>query len=181
MPPRFDKLLILDLDETLIHSRERIKGKDYEFHVGPYGVLLRPGATEFADQCTHMFTVGIWTTATIAYATEIVKFVFPNPYALSFIYPREKCTLHFDTQERRQYYVKDLAHLHKAKFTPADIIVVDDTPDVVRRNPDNAVLVKPYHGDPNDDELPALLRFLEFLGPAEDVRTIDKSDWRNQM
>ncbi len=179
--PRFDKLLILDIDETLVHSQNAVKGRQYEFQIGPYGVLLRPGANEFADQCTQLFTVAIWTTATIAYATEIIKFVFPNPYALSFIYAREKCTLHFDTEERRQYYVKDLSNLHKTQFTPANIIVVDDTPDVVRRNPENAVLVKPFHGDPNDDELPVLLRYLEFLGPAEDIRTVDKHNWRNQM
>jgi RNA polymerase II subunit A small phosphatase-like protein len=61
-----------------------------------------------------------------------------------------------------------------------NIIVVDDTPEVVSRNYGNAAIVAPYDGNPLDDELPQLLRYLEYLGEVDDIRAIDKRRWRER-
>ena len=45
------KLLILDLDETLIFATERPLTREADFRVGPYHVYGRPGLADFLDQC----------------------------------------------------------------------------------------------------------------------------------
>lgn len=45
------KLLILDLDGTLIFATERPLTREADFRVGPYPVYGRPGLPDFLDQC----------------------------------------------------------------------------------------------------------------------------------
>ena len=45
------KLLILDLDETLVFAAERPLTREADFRVGPYHVYGRPGLAVFLDQC----------------------------------------------------------------------------------------------------------------------------------
>ena len=53
-------LLILDLDETLIHATaDRIRG-DFAFQVYHYYIYLRPGLAEFLAQCAAHFTLAVW-------------------------------------------------------------------------------------------------------------------------
>jgi hypothetical protein len=40
--------------------------------------------------------------------------------------------------------------------------------------------VRPFVGDPNDDELLHLEHYLRELGPVENVRTIEKRGWRSR-
>jgi len=45
------KLLILDLDETLIFATERPLTREADFRIGPYHVYRRPDLADFLDQC----------------------------------------------------------------------------------------------------------------------------------
>jgi len=45
------KLLLLDLDETLIHARETPLGRNEDFCVGEYFVYRRPPVDKFIDGC----------------------------------------------------------------------------------------------------------------------------------
>ena len=66
--PRFSKLLVLDLDETLIYATDDYAELDEpepgDFSVGPYLVRRRPGVEEFLARCLEWFEVGIWTAST---------------------------------------------------------------------------------------------------------------------
>jgi RNA polymerase II subunit A small phosphatase-like protein len=179
--PRFDKLLVLDLDETLIHSVLNRDGLEFDFPVGPYAVRQRPGVREFMRRCLDWFTVGIWTTATEDYAAAVLDFICPDPDRLAFIWCRDRCTTVFDHETREMYFVKDLKKLRRRGYDIEKIIVVDDSPEVVSRNTGNAVIVAPYDGSALDDELPQLLRYLEYLGGVDNVRAVDKRGWRDRM
>ena len=178
---RFDKLLVLDLDETLIHAALNRNAAPYDFIVGPYTVLRRPGVENFLSQCFDWFTVGIWTTATEPYAAEVLRNICPEPDRLAFVWCRERCTTAYNHEWQRGYFVKDIKKLRRKDRRIEDIIVVDDSPEVVSRNYGNAVIVTPYDGSPLDDELPQLLRYLEYLGNLDDVRSVDKRRWRDRM
>lgn len=56
--------------------------------------------------------------------------------------------------------------------------MVDDSPEKHTRNYGNLIRVKPFEGDPSDDELVHLEKYLEFLSKEADVRHIEKRGWR---
>jgi RNA polymerase II subunit A small phosphatase-like protein len=60
-------------------------------------------------------------------------------------------------------------------------LIVDDTPEKVLHNYGNAIYAKPYYGDANDRELAILATYLLALKDAENVRTIEKIHWRQQV
>ena len=53
-------LLILDIDETLIHASERPLDREPDFGVGPFSVYRRPGLAEFLEFCQSKFQVAVW-------------------------------------------------------------------------------------------------------------------------
>jgi len=49
----------------------------------------------------------------------------------------------------------------------------------VQRNFANAIIIKKYTGQEQDIDLITVLPFLEMLGQVEDIRRINKRNWRN--
>jgi TFIIF-interacting CTD phosphatase-like protein len=56
-------LLILDLDETLIHATAAKIREDFDFQVYDYYVYKRPGLAEFLTRCGTHFTLAVWSSA----------------------------------------------------------------------------------------------------------------------
>merc|ERR1712093_532780 len=83
--------------------------------------------------------------------------------------------LHRDfCKKRRSSYVKDLSKLGRK---PEKMIIVDHDPQAFRLQPENAILIRPFNGDPNDSELLDLLDFLKAAGTQtmqanEDLRQL---------
>ena len=75
--PRFDKLLVLDLDETLIHATAKPQsvGRAGEHAVGPYAVYRRPHLDEFLRTVLEWFDLGVWTSSSPLYATQVVQWL----------------------------------------------------------------------------------------------------------
>jgi TFIIF-interacting CTD phosphatase-like protein len=57
-----DKLLILDLDETLIHAAEKPLLQQANFSVYDYHVYKRPYLDTFLTTCLDCFDVAVWTS-----------------------------------------------------------------------------------------------------------------------
>jgi len=176
----FDKLLVLDLDETLIHSPERPLAIAPDFHVGRYPIHRRPGVESFLAFCLDEFAhVGVWTASTLSYALPVLSQLVDVP-RLAFVWGRERCTYRIDLETRDGEWLKDIRKLRKRGFAKRSIIVVDDTPAKLARSYGNLVTVRPFLGDPADDELAALTGYLRWLGTVENVRAIEKRGWRKR-
>ena len=80
------KLLILDLDETLIHATENPLARKPDFKTDFYCVYKRPFINNFLEFCRDNFTVGVWTTAGEHFAHDVVNNLFPTDYPLEFIW-----------------------------------------------------------------------------------------------
>jgi RNA polymerase II subunit A small phosphatase-like protein len=65
------KLLILDLDETLVWGTTTPLARVPDSSVGEYSLYRRPGLDEFLLFAFDAFRVGIWTSSSEAYATEV--------------------------------------------------------------------------------------------------------------
>jgi RNA polymerase II subunit A small phosphatase-like protein len=85
-------LLILDLDETLIHATaERIRD-DFDFQVYQYYVYKRPGLAAFLERCAAHFTLAVWSSASDEYVQAVVKQILPAHLTPAFVWGRSRCT-----------------------------------------------------------------------------------------
>lgn len=181
---RFDKLLVLDLDETLVHATaqpERV-GRAPEHLVGPYALYRRPHLDEFL---AHVFAdfeaVGIWTSSTPMYANQVVKWLGVRDQ-LRFLWASDRCTRAFDPETMTRTSIKPLQKLVRAWHVPKEkVLFVDDSPEKIQRSYGNYIRVQAFEGSLDDDELVWLARYLQRLGPVPNVRTIEKRGWRGNL
>ena len=177
------KLLILDIDETLIFASETPCSRPHDFIVGDkYFVYKRPFVEQFLAWSFQNFDVAVWTSATDDYAAEIVANVFPqSDLDLLFLWSRERCTPSLDSESRETLLEKKLTKLRRRGHKLESVIVVDDTPQMWRNSYGNLVRVKPYFGGLEDDELENSTLYLGILKNLENVRKVDKRNWRNRV
>ncbi len=180
--PRFNKILVLDMDETLIHSSfKKIDGREADIHFEMLHTYKRPGVEYFLEQVLDWFTVGIWTSAIEDYAHHIMHELCDDLEKFDFFYTRQDCQRTIDFEFTEAYFLKDIKLLgdHKG-YPPESIIVVDDTEATAKNNPDNLVKVEMFRGDEKDDELYKLLPFLGSLGSHDgDIRSLNKRNWKD--
>jgi len=179
MEPKSDKLLILDMDETLIHaveSKEPLSGcrtfRAYDYHVRE-----RPGAREFLQNCFELFEVAVWTSASRRIAFHIMDEILPKGADLSFLWGRERCTIYRNPETMEYLWLKNITKLRKKGRDITKIIAVDDSSEKWVKSYGNLVRVKPFMGDPKDDELFRLFPYLQWLAGQPNVRTIEKRGW----
>ena len=175
------KLLVLDLDETLVFATEEQLAIPMNAKVGKYFVYDRPHVREFLAFCLKEFRVGVWTSSTESYAGEIVDHLFGDTSILEFVWARSRCTLKFDHHEWTHLRVKNLKKVKKLGFNLEEILVIDDTPQKWARQYGNLVRVSEFEGDSDDTELLDLVPYLEYLKSVPNVREIEKRGWRSWM
>ena len=177
------KLLILDVDETLIFATEEPLSRIADFTVGnKYNVYKRPFVEQFLAWCFENFEVAVWTSATEDYAAEVLANIIPQTQSnLAFVWSRERCTPSLDVESRETFWEKKLTKLRRRGYNLENVIVVDDTPQMWRNSYGNLVRVEPYLGEPEDGELKKLTLYLEVLKNVENIRKVEKRGWRNRL
>ncbi|KRZ70127.1 CTD small phosphatase-like protein [Trichinella papuae] len=177
------KCLIVDLDETLVHSSFKpVKNPDFVIPVEIDGVvhqvyvLKRPYVDEFLQQISANFEC-ILFTASLAklYGLFILKYADPVADLLdrwgvfrSRLF-REACVFH------KGNYVKDLNRLGRDL---KHVLIVDNSPASYAFHPDNAVPVQSWFDDLHDTELLDLLPLLDKLATADNVYSVLKGSNR---
>ena len=175
------KLLILDIDETLIFATESPLTRSPDFVAGHYLVYERPYVREFLKYCSENFEVAVWTTSTEAYAESIIARLFGDKSVLRFIWSRDRCTWVFDEDTYDRIQIKKLDKVRRLGHRVESITVVDDSPNVWKQSYGNLVRVAKFEGDQLDDELLHLPKFLGVLKVAENVRAVEKRNWRSRV
>jgi RNA polymerase II subunit A small phosphatase-like protein len=172
-------LMILDLDETLIHASEtRLTGKNEDFIFDKYFVYKRPHLEYFLQEAAKHFTLGIWSSAGDEYVNGIVNTIRPPIVNFEFVWARSKCSLKRDRTYDTYYFEKRLDKLKKRGFPLEQILIVDDTAEKASSNYGNAIYIKEFTGNPEDSELLFLLDYILTLKNVANVRTIEKRFWR---
>jgi carboxy-terminal domain RNA polymerase II polypeptide A small phosphatase len=174
------QLIVLDLDETLIHATQDIID-NYDFRIQDFYVKKRPHLEKFLHYCNDNFEIGIWTSSTENYAQAIIENILPEIITPIFIWSRERCTIdtNKDTEERE--YIKDLKKVKKLGFSLDNIVAVDDSPEKLKRQYGNLIRIKPFYDDLNDQELHKLTLFLPNILNTKDIRKLEKRNWRNKV
>jgi len=161
------KTLILDLDETLVHSsfvpfekNDIILNVDFESVMYNIYVLVRPGAEEFIKKVSKYFEVVIFTASISKYALPLLD-ILDHEKKIKYRLTREHCTF------LNGIYIKELKKLNR---NLNDLIIVDNSPLAYAFDSDNGLPIKTWYDDPNDNELDKIYPLLEFLSRTNDVR-----------
>lgn len=171
-------LLILDLDETLIHATEGSLERPPDFTVFEYAVYKRPFVDEFLAQVSEWFDLALWSSSGAEYLREVAQRLFGDVNRLKFIWHRGRCTLRHNLETDVYYHRKDLKKVKRKGYCLEKVIVVDDSPEKLERQYGNLVAVAPFEGDEKDLELKYLLHYLGTLRIVDNVRTVEKRGWR---
>ena len=187
------KILILDLDETLVHSSCNSPYSyynnnnnynnynnlyDFEYTIYyknkniPIYVYKRPYVNEFLYQMSKLFTIYIFTSSMKEYSNKLID-LLDFEKCIDKRYFRENCT------KLNDLYVKDLNKLFDRKkftndFINKNIIIIDNNPISYLFNHNNAIPIDSWNLNKNDDELLKLIPLLEYLSHVDDISKVIK-------
>lgn len=148
-------LLVLDLDNTLVHSTTDCRYTNYT--ILPYSsmnVHVRPYVREFLlFVFAHpLYELGFWTCGTKAYAEEIVNalmnFAGIPMTSVRVLLSRDDATLMHGT------YVKDL-NIVRSRFHAPHLLLIDDNPihSWIEDNVPDLCLIPPFHAHTNTQDV----------------------------
>ena len=184
-----DKLLILDLDECLIHSvhKTKVSEMSYNFYKnsfdvldGMYRTMRRPHLEDFLNYAFGNFNVAVWTAASADYASEVLKNIGINDSDLTFFYSEKNCTPKYDYGDGwgmgHYIYYKNISKLKKRGFDMEKILMIDDKPEYIDSY-GNVIKIEAFYGDDSDSELLNMIKYLDLIKDEENYRVIEKRNW----
>ncbi|CAH1286446.1 unnamed protein product [Diabrotica balteata] len=172
------KILVLDLDETLVHShhngvvRQTVRPKmppDFvldliiERHPVQFFVHKRPHVNYFLDIVSQWYELVIFTASIEVYGTEVADRLDAGTGILSRRFYRQHCTQEMGS------FTKDLSTVSNDL---SSIFIIDNSPGAYRAYPNNAIPIKSWFSDPTDIALLNLLPLLDALRFTSDVRSV---------
>ena len=166
------KTLVLDLDETLVHSSfQPVAGWDLVLPVEIEGqiwyvyVLKRPGVDLFLKKMAIYYEIVIYTASLAKYADPLLDWLDPSGLWTYRLF-REDCTFYGGI------FVKNLSRLSR---NLKDTIIIDNSPASYLMHPEWALPITSWYDNMDDTELYLLTPILEWLSKVDDVRVALKS------
>ncbi len=154
------RFIILDIDETLLHSTYSNLKREADFCFKERNVYLRPGVNTFLDFCFQHFDVAIWTSAKADYAKFVLKRIAGDLTKFTFIWTRKDCDKEFKWNGISEdvVYIKNLNKINP--YPLLQITMIDDnTQNIYPVNAD-IIGIDEYRGNKEDD---ALIQIIEKL------------------
>ncbi len=170
LPPKTSnkKTLVLDLDETLVHSQFQpfeVQSDipltielDHEIH--DIYILVRPGVKQFLEAMSKIYEIAIFTASVSQYADPLIDIIDKENNCQYRLF-RNHCT------QINEIFVKELKNLGRDL---KDVIILDNSPMSYCLNPENGLPISSWFQDKNDRELFNIIPLLEFLSTVPDVR-----------
>lgn len=163
------KTLVLDLDETLVHSSFKpISNADFIIAVELDNIVhrvyvrKRPGVDHFLKAVGEKFEIVVFTASLAKYADPVLDILDVEHVVHARLF-REACVQHYGN------YVKDLSHLGRSMES---CVIIDNSPFSYMFQPDNALPVTSWFNDKNDRQLYDILPLLDEIAGAHDEDVI---------
>lgn len=147
------RLIVFDLDETLVHATEVPLLYAPTFQVGPYFVYVRPFASELIKFCASHFELAVWSSSSALYVETVTAELFGTTFPVAFSWGVSKCVQKADPKSNGYVYVKDLRKAMKYGYAADEIIMIDDSPEKLQRQPMRHLCLSAFTGDPLDRDL----------------------------
>ncbi|CUS20585.1 LAQU0S01e09978g1_1 [Lachancea quebecensis] len=174
------RTLVLDLDETLIHSMSRgtsssnsSQGHMVEVKFATSGISTlyhvhkRPYCDLFLTKIAKWYDLVVFTASMKEYADPVIDWLessFPGKFSRRLY--RQDCILRDGVG-----YIKDLSVV-MPNASLSDIFIIDNSPVSYAMHVDNAIQVEGWISDPTDTDLLNLLPLLEALRFTTDIRNV---------
>ena len=179
------KLLILDLDETLIHSDLDFVLKDKNINYDkilyfdsdeekniPLPLIIRPGIYEFLDYASENFDLVVFTASDQDYADTIINYIEKEKKYFKMRLYRNNCIF-----IEPGLYIKDLRIFNSWKKME-DIIIIDNSLFSFANQLNNGILITSFFDDKDDTFLNNVKDYLEYIKNEKDIREINKESFR---
>eukprot|EP01134_Creolimax_fragrantissima_P003530 CFRG3530T1 len=162
------KTLVLDLDETLIHSSVTSISPRYdltiEFYIAgkvtQFYVYKRPHVDRFLETVATMYNIVVFTASLREYADPVIDALDRGRGIITRRFFRESCGPNFG---------KDLSIVESDL---ANIVIIDNSPGAYANHQSNAIPVDTWYSNRTDEQLLDLVPFLIALHDVSDVRNI---------
>ena len=177
------KTLILDLDETLIHSDLDLIYKNHiitlyfdseeedEKNI-PIPLILRPGLFDFLNYAKEKFELIIFTASQKNYADKIIDYIEKEQKYFSLRLYREHCIF-----IKPGLYIKDLRIFKNRDLK--NIVLIDNSIFSFAHQLNNGILVTSFYNDDYDYFLYNLKEYLSYcIEDCNDVRIINKEQFK---
>ncbi|KAJ5964166.1 Dullard phosphatase domain eukaryotic [Penicillium vulpinum] len=158
------KCLVLDLDETLVHSSFKVLERaDFTIPVeieGQYHniyVIKRPGVDAFMKRVGELYEVVVFTASVSKYGDPLLDQLDIHNVIHHRLF-RESCYNH------QGNYVKDLSQVGRDL---KETIIIDNSPTSYIFHPEHAIPISSWFSDAHDNELLDLIPVLEDLAGAQ--------------
>ena len=169
--PKRQKTLVIDLDETLIHSTAA-SCANFDFMIEVlisrtsclYYVFKRPHLDYFLDIASNWFNLVIYTASLREYADPVIDVIDEGRKYFKRRLFRSSCSVTSSNN-----YLKDLALVDSDL---SRLCLLDNSAASFALQPDNAIPIESWRDDRTDTALLELLPFLDALRFVEDVRSV---------
>lgn len=166
------KTLVLDLDETLVHSSFKpVLGADFivnveiDRRIHTVYVSKRPHVDYFMQRVGQLFEVIVFTASLSKYADPVLDRLDIHRVVRGRLF-REACSLYEGN------YVKDMSILGRPL---AKSLIIDNSRISYMLQPGNAVPVSSWFDNRNDTKLLELLPLLEQLAATDNIYSVLRS------
>ncbi|KAI9064763.1 NIF-domain-containing protein [Trametes sanguinea] len=152
--------LLVSVDDLLVTST-------WDRHHG-WRTAKRPGVDYFLGYLSQFYEIVIFTTQYHYTAMPIIDKLDPYQFFIMHRLFRDAC------RSEKGQPVKDLKYLNRDL---SKVILLDTHPEHVAPNPENAIILPKWTGDPKDRGLIAMIPFLESIAifKTPDVRPVLKA------
>ncbi len=178
-PPTKNKVLVLDMDETLIHAKfltnpNQEKNDDGDFMVQiasknnvqdimKVSVKMRPFLDSCLEHLARFYEIAVFTAGEQTYADAVLDYLDEGREIIKHRLYRQHCV-----NVAEGTYVKDLRIIQDRDLK--DIILVDNSIVSFAFNLDNGVPISGFVRQKNDEEFLYLVTYLEEIYSYPDVR-----------
>jgi RNA polymerase II subunit A small phosphatase-like protein len=167
------------MDETMVRSADDLfAGRQPDTVFETHFVYKRPHLEWFLRECAKHYRLAVWSAGQEDYVKHVISHVVPSDIHLEFVWTHDQCTGIADADTMLVTYIKDLKKLKSLGFEMDRVIIVEDKPENCVRNASNAVIVKQFLGEENDEDLLKLAPYLAALAGQPNLQKVDKKTWR---
>lgn len=174
------KTLVLDLDETLVHSCfQPVNNSDFVIPIVIEGtrhtvyVLKRPFVDDFLTEMGKLYEIVVFTASVSLYANPLLDLLDPNKVIQHRLF-REHCTFMDGS------YVKDLSRLGRDLEST---IIIDNSRNCYKLQPENAMASLTWLEDRRDAQLVRMIPYLVRINQEPQVYDVlrewsrDEAQW----
>ena len=175
------KVVLLDLDETLIHGdfqEEYLNDLDHPYdkiikftsldeqEEVSVGIFVRNGVQKFLEEISKIFDIGIFTASSKDYADAVINYLDPNNEFIKFRLYRNSCI------KVNNISIKDLRIIG---VDLKNIVLIDNNMYSFANQLGNGILINSFYYDKNDYDLFSVMSYLlTYIAPTDDVRKINE-------